>query len=50
MLKSRGFMCKLTQSVRKIGKFLLSLKKKNLLTASKAPVLCKNYKLHVLFL
>ena len=35
MLKSCDFLCKLTQSVRKIS---LSLKEKNLLTAAKAPL------------
>ena len=38
MLESRAFMCKLTQSVRKICIFFFSLKKKNQLTASKAPL------------
>ena len=37
MLKSRNFLCKLTQSVRKIGKFFFEFEKKNLLTAAKAP-------------
>ena len=37
MLKSRNFLCKLTQSVRKIGNFFFEFEKKNLLTAAKAP-------------
>ena len=37
MLKSRNFLCKLTQSVKKIGKFFFEFEKKNLLTAAKAP-------------
>ena len=39
MLKIRNFLCKLTQSVKKNCNFFLSsLKKKNLLTAAKAPL------------
>ena len=39
MLKSRDFLCKLTQSVEKIGKFFFEFEEeKNLLTASKAPL------------
>ena len=37
MLKSRGFLCKLTQSVRKMCEILFQFEKNNLLTASKAP-------------
>ena len=40
MLKSRNFLCKLTQSVRKIGTFFFEFEKKNLLTAAKAPLWC----------
>ena len=38
MLKSRNFLCKLTQSVEKIGKFFFEFEKKYLLTAAKAPL------------
>ena len=38
MLKSRDFLCKLTQSVKTIGNFFFELEKKNLLTAAKAPL------------
>ena len=38
MLKSRDFLCKLTQSVRKLGKFFFEFEKTNLLTAAKAPL------------
>ena len=38
MLQSRDFLFKLTQSVRKIGKFFFEFEKKNLLTAAKAPL------------
>ena len=38
ILKSRNFFCKLTQSVKKIGKFFFEFEKKNLLTAAKAPL------------
>ena len=38
MLQSRNFLCKLTQSVQKIGKFVFEFEKKNLLTAAKAPL------------
>ena len=37
ILKSCDYLCKLTQTVRKICMFV-SLKKKNLLTAAKAPL------------
>ena len=37
MLQSRGFLCKLTQSVIKIGKFFVEFENTNLLTAPKAP-------------
>ena len=37
MLKSRVFLCKLTQSVRKICKIFVEFEEKNQLTASKAP-------------
>ena len=38
MIKSRNFLCKLTQSVKKICKFFFEFEKKNLLTAAKAPL------------
>ena len=38
MLQSRNFLCKLTQSVTKIGKFIFEFGEKNQLTASKAPL------------
>ena len=38
MLKSRDFLCKLTQSVRKIGNIFFEFEKTNLLTAAKAPL------------
>ena len=38
MLKIRDFLCKLTQSVKTIGKFFFEFENKNLLTAAKAPL------------